>query len=77
MSSKKKKKPIQEAQPQATRWTKVTHMEYTAVQSKTSLHIAIGKGGKVVGRYLGDHAYTEEELKDAIEEFIALRSRLG
>lgn len=75
--SKKKNRVIEEPKPVESNWTKVAHMGCTAVQSKSGLHVAIGQNGKVVRRFRADHRLTEAELKTAIEEFIALRSRFG
>lgn len=75
--SKKKNRASEEQKPVESNWTKVAHMGCTAVQSRSSLHVAIGQNGKVVRRFRADHRLTEAELKTAIEEFIAMRSRLG
>lgn len=75
--SKKKNRVIEEQKLVESNWTKVAHEGCTACQSRSSLHVAIGQNGKVVRRFRADHRLTEAELKTAIEEFIAMRSRLG
>ena len=77
MSNKKKKKPVPEPEKQATKRTRVEHRGHTAVQSGFNHHIMIGKDGKVVSHVHATRPYTEKELKEAIDNYITMRQRLG
>ena len=77
MSNKKKKKPVPEKKPDAPKRTRVEHRGYTAVQSGYNHHIMIGKDGKVVSHVHATRRFTEAELKNTIDEHIALRQQFG
>ena len=77
MSSKKKKNSVPEKKPDAPKRTRVEHRGHTAVQSGYNHHVLIGKDGKVVSHVHATRPYTEKELKEAIDNYITLRQRLG
>lgn len=72
-----KKKRTEAAPEKAAPMKKVEHKGYTAVQSPRNHHIMIGKDGKMVYHAQYDHDLTEDELRARIDDFLALRERLG
>lgn len=76
MSAKKKR--IQEQLKSApVVMKKVEHKGYTVVQSPRNHHIMIGKDGKMVYHAHYDHPLTEDELKQRVDDYLALAERLG
>lgn len=75
--AKKKKKNQETVQAAPVPMKKVEHKGYTAVQSPRNHHVMIGKGGKMVYHASYDHPLTEDELKKAIEDYLATAERLG
>ena len=71
MSAKKKR--IQERLKSApVVMKKVEHKGYTVVQSPRNHHIMIGKDGKMVYHAHYDHPLTEDELKQRVDDYLAL-----
>lgn len=56
---------------------KVEHKGYTVVQSPRNHHIMIGKDGRMVYHAHYDHQLTEDELKQRVDDYLALAERLG
>lgn len=68
-----KKKRIQERLKSApVVMKKVEHKGYTVVQSPRNHHIMIGKDGKMVYHAHYDHPLTEDELKQRVDDYLAL-----
>ena len=70
MAKKKNVAPVQE---KAAPVRKVVHNGYTAVQSTRNNHIMIGKDGKMVYHAQCDHALTEAELREVIDDYLVLK----
>lgn len=69
-----KKKRIQERLKSApVVMKKVEHKGYTVVQSPRNHHIMIGKDGKMVYHAHYDHPLTEDELKQRVENYLAMK----
>ena len=56
---------------------KVEHKGYTVVQSPRNNHVMIGKDGKMVCHAKYDHPLTEDELKQRVDDYLALAERMG
>lgn len=56
---------------------RVEHKGYTVVQSPRNHHVMIGKNGKMVYHAHCDHQLTEDELKQRVDDYLALAERLG
>lgn len=75
--SKKKKKNQEPVKAAPVPMKKVEHKGYTAVQSPRNHHVMIGKGGKMVYHASYDRSLTEDELKKAVEDYLATAERMG
>jgi len=73
----KKKRVAVPVKKQLPAMKKVCHKGYTAVQSNRNFHVMIGKGGKMVSHASVDHPMTEDELRQAIDEYISLAGKVG
>ena len=73
---KKKKKNQEPVQAAPVPIKRVEHKGFTAVQSPRNHHVMIGKDGKRVSHAQYDHALTEDELKKAVDDYLALTERL-
>lgn len=56
---------------------KLQHNGYTIVQSGLNHHVMIGRDGKMVYHAAADHAMSDEELRQRVEDFIALQEKLS
>lgn len=74
--AKKKKKNQEPVKAAPVPMKKVEHNGYTVVQSPRNHHIMIGKAGKMVCHAQYDHPLTEDELKKAVDDYLALAERL-
>lgn len=69
-----KKKRIQERLKSApVVMKKVEHKGYTVVQSPRNHHIMIGKDGRMVYHAHFDRPLTEDELKQRVENYLAMK----
>lgn len=75
--AKKKKKNQELVKAAPVPMKKVEHKGYTVVQSPRNHHIMIGKDGKMVYHAHYDHQLTEDELKQRVDDYLALAERLG
>lgn len=74
MSKKRHPEPQQAPTPTMK---KLTHRGYTVVQSAQNHHVMIGKNGKRVFHGQVDHPMTDDELREYVDDFIALAGKLG
>lgn len=56
---------------------KITYKGFTVAQSRKNHHVMIGKDGKVVHHAAVDHPATDKELRQMVDDYIALAERLG
>lgn len=75
--AKKKKKNQEPVQAAPVPMKRVEHKGFTAVQSPRNHHVMIGKDGKRVYHAQYDHALTEDELRQTIDDYLVLAERLG
>ena len=72
--SKKQARNPQPAKPAGMK--KLEHRGYTIVQSPRNHHVMIGKGGHMVYHAHYDHQLTDEELRQRVDDYIALAASL-
>ena len=75
--AKKKKKNQVPVQAAPVPMKKVKHKGYTVIQSPRNHHVMIGKSGRTVYHASYDRPLTEDELKKAVEDYLAQAERLG
>ena len=70
-----KKKTPQKAAAKPAPMRKLEHKGYTIVQSARNHHIMIGKDGKMVYHAQADHAYSDKEMKECVDDYIKMAKR--
>lgn len=72
-----KKKRVAAPEKKAPTMKKITYKGFTAVQSPRNHHVMVGKDGKMVHHAAVDHPMTDKELRQMVDDYIALAERLG
>lgn len=73
--AKKRTAPVPEKKVPGMK--KITYKGFTVVQSGRNHHVMIGKDGKKVHHEALDHPATDKELRQMVDDYIALTERLG
>lgn len=71
------KKRVAEPEKKAPAMKKLTYKGYMVVQSTRNHHVMIGKDGRKVHHEALDHPATDRELRQMVDDYIALAERLG
>lgn len=71
------KKPVAAPEKKAPVIKKLTYKGYTVAQHIKSCRVMIGKNGKPVHHSAEDHLLTDKELRQMVDDYIALTERLG
>ena len=73
----KKRNPVAAPEKKAPILKKLTYKGFTVAQHIKSLRVMIGKDGKMVHHAAVDHRLTDRELRQMVDDYIALAERLG
>ena len=71
------KKNVAAPEKKAPAMKKLTYKGYTVVQSARNNHVMVGKDGKMVHHAACDRPMTDKELRQMVDDYIALAGRLG
>lgn len=72
-----KKKSAEVPQKKAPILKKLVYKGFTVAQHIKSLRVMIGKDGKPVHHSIEDHLLTDRELRQMVDDYIALAERYG
>lgn len=71
------KKRVAAHEKKAPAMKKLTYKGYTVVQSSRNNHVMVGKDGKMVHHAACNKPMTDRELRQMVDDYIALAERLG
>lgn len=56
---------------------KLVYKDFSVAQHIKSMRVMIGKEGKIVHNSVEDHVLSDKELRQKVDDYIALAERLG
>ena len=69
------RKPVAASEKKAAGIKKLVYKGFTVVQSHRNYHVMIGKDGKVVHHEACGRPVSEREMKQMVDDYIALAAR--
>ena len=70
-----KRKPVAAPEKKAPIIRKLVYKGFTVAQHIKSMRVMIGRDGKPVHHSVEDHVLTEKELRQKVDDYIALAAR--